>query len=78
MNLIDVHLTYIANVDVSLQVWDIGGQSIGGKMLDKYLYNSHVSIIHSFSCMLFVIRGHDLKLLNKGIVWLEVEKGKFS
>jgi hypothetical protein len=23
-------------------VWDIGGQSIGGKMLDKYLYGSHV------------------------------------
>jgi len=30
-------------LSVALQVWDIGGQSIGGRMLDKYIYGSHVS-----------------------------------
>lgn len=29
------------NMNVTLQVWDIGGQSIGGKMLDKYIYGSN-------------------------------------
>lgn len=29
------------NLNVTLQVWDIGGQSIGGKMLDKYIYSSN-------------------------------------
>ncbi|XP_020341635.1 ras-related protein Rab-28 isoform X2 [Oncorhynchus kisutch] len=28
------------NLNVTLQVWDIGGQSIGGKMLDKYVYGA--------------------------------------
>ena len=28
---------------VTLQVWDIGGQSLGGKMLDKYIFGAHVS-----------------------------------
>ena len=27
---------------VSLQVWDIGGQTLGGKMLDNYLAGAHV------------------------------------
>ena len=26
-------------VHAALQVWDIGGQTLGGKMLDKYIYN---------------------------------------
>ncbi|XP_023930805.1 ras-related protein Rab-28-like [Lingula anatina] len=29
------------NVNVALQVWDIGGQTLGGGMLDKYLYGAH-------------------------------------
>lgn len=28
------------NVNVTLQIWDIGGQQIGGKMLGKYVYGS--------------------------------------
>ncbi|XP_044152389.1 ras-related protein Rab-28 isoform X2 [Bufo gargarizans] len=28
------------NLNVTLQVWDIGGQTIGGKMLDKYIYGT--------------------------------------
>lgn len=31
------------NLNVTLQVWDIGGQTLGGKMLDKYVYGAHVS-----------------------------------
>lgn len=31
------------DVNVTLQVWDIGGQSIGGQMLDKYIFGSNVS-----------------------------------
>lgn len=30
------------NLNVTLQVWDIGGQTIGGKMLDKYIYGAQV------------------------------------
>lgn len=29
---------------MTLQVWDIGGQTLGGKMLDKYVFGAHVSI----------------------------------
>jgi len=29
------------NTNVTLQVWDIGGQQIGGKMLDTYLYGAN-------------------------------------
>ena len=27
---------------VALQVWDIGGQTIGGRMLDNYIYGAQV------------------------------------
>ncbi|XP_033756413.1 LOW QUALITY PROTEIN: ras-related protein Rab-28-like [Pecten maximus] len=29
------------NVHVALQVWDIGGQTLGGKMLENYVYGSN-------------------------------------
>lgn len=29
-------------MNVTLQVWDVGGQTIGGKMLDKYIYGAQV------------------------------------
>ena len=29
------------NIHVALQVWDIGGQTLGGKMLENYIYGSH-------------------------------------
>ncbi|RCN43780.1 hypothetical protein ANCCAN_10252 [Ancylostoma caninum] len=28
-----------------MQVWDIGGQSIAGEMIDKYIYGSHAALI---------------------------------
>lgn len=33
---------FAGNLNVTLQVWDIGGQTLGGKMLDKYVYGAHV------------------------------------
>ena len=42
------HIQYfifvLGNVHVTLQVWDIGGQTLGGKMLDKYIFGAHVSV----------------------------------
>ncbi|CAH1784003.1 unnamed protein product [Owenia fusiformis] len=29
------------NINVALQVWDIGGQTLGGAMLDKYIYGAN-------------------------------------
>ncbi|KAI0217139.1 Ras-related protein Rab-28 [Lamellibrachia satsuma] len=34
------HITLPGDTHVTLQVWDIGGQTLGGKMLDKYVYGS--------------------------------------
>jgi Ras-related protein Rab-28 len=34
-------LTLPGNVSVTLQIWDIGGQQIGGKMLKNYIAGSH-------------------------------------
>ena len=36
-------ISSVGNLNVTLQVWDIGGQTLGGKMLDKYAYGAHVS-----------------------------------
>lgn len=38
----------LGNVHVAMQVWDIGGQSIAGEMLDKYIYGADVSSRASF------------------------------
>ena len=40
-----VDVLLLGNTNVALQVWDIGGQTLGGKMLDKYIYGAHVCII---------------------------------
>ncbi|XP_070540033.1 ras-related protein Rab-28-like [Ptychodera flava] len=34
-------LVLTGNTHVTLQVWDIGGQTLGGQMLDKYVYGAH-------------------------------------
>uniref|UniRef100_UPI00358E0ADE ras-related protein Rab-28 isoform X2 n=1 Tax=Myxine glutinosa TaxID=7769 RepID=UPI00358E0ADE len=34
-------ITLAGNLNVTMQVWDIGGQTLGGPMLDKYIYASH-------------------------------------
>jgi len=38
------YILYVGNVNVALQVWDIGGQTLGGKMLENYIYGSNVSV----------------------------------
>merc|ERR1712093_229890 len=32
-------------VDVAMQVWDIGGQTIGGKMIGNYVYGSNAILL---------------------------------
>uniref|UniRef100_A0A8B9F1Z7 Ras-related protein Rab-28 n=1 Tax=Amazona collaria TaxID=241587 RepID=A0A8B9F1Z7_9PSIT len=36
---------YLRNLNVTLQVWDVGGQTIGGKMLDKYIYGAQAVLL---------------------------------
>ena len=36
------------NVQVALQVWDIGGQSIFGKMIQTYIYEANAVISNCF------------------------------
>lgn len=31
--------------EATLQVWDIGGQQIGGKMLGNYIFGSHAVLL---------------------------------
>ncbi|XP_062838163.1 ras-related protein Rab-28 isoform X1 [Anolis carolinensis] len=38
-------ITLPGNVNVTLQVWDVGGQTIGGKMLDKYIYGAQAILL---------------------------------
>mmetsp|Transcript_54397 Transcript_54397/g.145637 ORF Transcript_54397/g.145637 Transcript_54397/m.145637 type:complete len:233 (-) Transcript_54397:80-778(-) len=33
------------DVHVTLQIWDIGGQSIGGKMVSNYIHGSHAVVL---------------------------------
>nr|ABD65442.1 Rab28 [Suberites domuncula] len=33
------------DVNVTLQVWDIGGQAIGGKMLENYIFGAHAVLL---------------------------------
>ncbi|XP_050006152.1 ras-related protein Rab-28 isoform X3 [Alexandromys fortis] len=42
-------ITLPGNLNVTLQVWDIGGQTIGGKMLDKYIYGAQGISLVTFS-----------------------------
>lgn len=67
----------LGNLNVTLQVWDIGGQTIGGKMLDKYIYGAQVwhefcdysntentFLTNSLNCVLaHTFFGHDFYLI---------------
>lgn len=33
---------HVGDVQVTLQVWDIGGQTVGGQMLENYIYGANV------------------------------------
>lgn len=47
-SLSDSFISVLGNVHVTLQVWDIGGQTLGGKMLDKYIFGAHVSTSQAY------------------------------
>ena len=58
----------IGGVDVTLQVWDIGGQTIGGRMLENYIYGAHVRIViqyhaHTNICMCHLNHPNSLAIL---------------
>ncbi|CAI4227443.1 unnamed protein product [Auanema sp. JU1783] len=38
-------LTLPGDIMVLLQVWDIGGQSIAGELIDKYIYGAHCALL---------------------------------
>jgi len=38
-------VTLPGHVHVCLQIWDIGGQSIGGKMVSNYIHGSHAIVL---------------------------------
>ena len=39
------HLALPENTNVTLQLWDIGGQSIGSKMLKNYIFGAHAVVL---------------------------------
>lgn len=43
----------VGNVNVTIQLWDVGGQSLNGEMVDKYLYGAHVSRWLNYSALIF-------------------------
>lgn len=40
---------FLGDTQVTLQIWDIGGQSIGGKMLKNYIFGAQVRLLNSSS-----------------------------
>lgn len=38
-------VTLPGDVNVCMQIWDIGGQSIGGKMVSNYIHGSHAVVL---------------------------------
>lgn len=35
----------VGGINVALQLWDIGGQTIGGKMIRNYIYGANVVVL---------------------------------
>ena len=48
---------YVGDVQVTLQVWDIGGQTVGGQMLENYIYGANVRDKHwlLYNCRLITL-----------------------
>ena len=47
------HIVRTGDVQVACQVWDIGGQTIGGGMLENYIYGADVSVLGVHLCTTF-------------------------
>ncbi len=63
-------LTLPGNVNVTMQIWDIGGQQIGGKMLNQYIFGSH-AVVLAYD----VTNADSFKNLEE---WFQVVRGTFS
>lgn len=50
LRIVLVAFAFQGGVHVALQIWDIGGQSIGSKMMSNYIFGAHVSQ-HPWSCV---------------------------
>eukprot|EP00906_Rhabdomonas_costata_P006810 RCo009868 len=58
------------NVHVTLQIWDIGGQQLGGRMLKSYIYGSHgVLLVYDITSLESFKNMED---------WFELVKGTFQ
>ncbi|KAI7789524.1 ras-related protein Rab-28 [Triplophysa rosa] len=62
-------ITLPGNLNVTLQVWDIGGQTIGGKMLDKYIYGAQ--IMYVFDIVACVVSFELFILLNTNMLMMK-------
>lgn len=40
--------------NITLQIWDVGGQSLAGNMLDKYVYGADVSKQQSYTVIIIL------------------------
>eukprot|EP00667_Euglena_gracilis_P018352 EG_transcript_19476 len=58
------------NVQVTLQIWDIGGQQLGGRMLSNYIYGSHGVV--------FVYDVTNMESFKNLEDWLELVKNTFK
>lgn len=47
-------LHLVGHMKVALQVWDIGGQTLGGKMLDKYISGCHVRFRLTVQLLIYI------------------------
>lgn len=71
-----VCLYFSGNVHVALQVWDIGGQTLGGKMLETYVFGSTVSIYFRDESKKFLpplIQHYGIKILRIAQVGREIK-----
>lgn len=41
-----LHCVAAGDVQVTVQLWDIGGQDVGGKMFSNYVYGADVRYAH--------------------------------
>ena len=48
INARELYIWSSGKAHVELQVWDIGGQTLGGKMLENYIYGAQVRFMLSY------------------------------
>lgn len=63
-------LTLPGDIQVMLQIWDIGGQSLGGKMVNNYIENAH--------CIVFVYDITNSNSFDNLPDWIKLVKRHFQ